>query len=166
MVPRDEEVGCTQSQGILEDSWRLLELWILTRSSLGFFQPSEVVWSGEGRNGTRLLPSAPEPLAAAPGQTWEGLVDTDCRASPHCGACIILCQPEGSQITVEGYWSSPGMWVSEGPGSGSQGGLWAGLLSGKSLGERDSSGKVRVRACRWAFSSASPVLQEGLMCQL
>lgn len=31
-------------------------------------------------------------------------------------------------------WSSFGMWKSEGPGSGSQGALWAGLLSGKNLG--------------------------------
>lgn len=79
----------TQSQVILEDSWRLLELWILTRSSLGFFQPSEVVWSGEGRMGPGPLPSARSPCSSSRSD-MEGLRTLIRGAQSHCGACIIL----------------------------------------------------------------------------
>lgn len=52
-------------------------------------------------------------------------------------------------------WSSFRKCKSESPDIGSKGELGTGLLSGKNLGGGEASGKVRVRACRWAFSSSS-----------
>lgn len=41
------------------------------------------------------------------------------------------------------------------PGSGSRGGLWAGLPTGMDSGVGEASGEVRVKDRRWVFSSAS-----------
>lgn len=45
--------------------------------------------------------------------------------------------------------------VSGSAGGGSRGGLWAGLPSGRDMGEGEASGEVRLRARRQVFSSAS-----------
>lgn len=96
MVPRDEERSGTESRespGARKG---------LTRSSLGFFESSEETWTGEGRDGAWALTQSPEPL-----QQFQVRHDWQTPARGHwvpapCGMHLVLRQPEGAPLTVQG----------------------------------------------------------------
>lgn len=74
----------------------------LTGRSLGFFESSEVTWAGEGRDGARALTQSPQPL-----QQFQVRHDWQTPASGHgvpapCGMHLVLRQPEGAPLTVQG----------------------------------------------------------------